>query len=132
MTFLDDEANLDEAAQMEGKRRARNADRFLQLADGTPVGPGTHQRAIDREPDRLAERFEAGRRAVEIGGFLHAGFFRNRFHGGISRIHEVAPVVAQAHGSSAHPASMQPAAAEGAPSQRIGAKPAPSPLKPVT
>lgn len=68
LTFLADQARQDQAMQMMGERRSRDVEFFLQVADRQPVIAGPHERAIDLEPGRIAERFELFRCFFDFHG----------------------------------------------------------------
>ena len=56
---------------MMGERRGRDAEFFLQTADRQSVVAGAHERAIDLEPGRIAERFELFCRFFEFHGNMY-------------------------------------------------------------
>jgi hypothetical protein len=57
LTFLADQTRQDQAVQMMGERRSRDAQFFLQAADRQAVIAGANECAIDLEPGRIAASF---------------------------------------------------------------------------
>jgi hypothetical protein len=66
LSLLDNQANGKQSFEMIGKRRARQIQLSLQLADAKASIPGAHKRTVDLKARWIAEGFKAGCGVVDF------------------------------------------------------------------